>query len=45
MFIGTEARPERLSLRAVAAELARKGHRACSGNPNGPQSIKLMLKR
>jgi DNA invertase Pin-like site-specific DNA recombinase len=34
-----------LSLRAIAAELASKGHRARSGNPYGAQSIKMMLKR
>jgi hypothetical protein len=39
------ARDRGLSLRAISAELARKGHLSPSRKPYGPQSIKRMLKR
>lgn len=39
------ARGRGLSLRAIANELAEKGHVSRSGKPYGPQSIKVMLRR
>jgi hypothetical protein len=33
-----------MSLRAISAELASKGHLSPSGNPYGPQSVKEMLR-